>query len=54
MSLFYIPPFPLSSTQPVSASVSVRRHLSKSPLLYDPVIPTSFPYQCQCLCQETS
>ncbi|KAH3890610.1 hypothetical protein DPMN_014695 [Dreissena polymorpha] len=39
---------------PSSASVPVRRHLSKSLLMYDPVVPTSFPYQCQCLCQETS
>ncbi|KAH3890612.1 hypothetical protein DPMN_014697 [Dreissena polymorpha] len=48
MTQLYRPHFP------ISASVSVRRHLSKSLLMYDPVVPTSFPGQCQCPCQETS
>ncbi|KAH3890607.1 hypothetical protein DPMN_014692 [Dreissena polymorpha] len=48
MTQLYLPHFL------VSASVSVRRHLSKSLLMYDPVVPTSFPAQCQCLFQETS
>ncbi|KAH3890606.1 hypothetical protein DPMN_014691 [Dreissena polymorpha] len=48
MTQLYLPHFP------ISASVSVRRHLSKSLLMYDPVVPTSFPGQFQCLCQETS
>ncbi|KAH3890609.1 hypothetical protein DPMN_014694 [Dreissena polymorpha] len=48
MTQLYLPHFL------VSASVPVRRHLSKSLLMCDPVVPTSFPGQCQCPCQETS